>query len=321
MKRNRFSPRFAYLLMGTLLLSAGIFYYAAPLGVFNRSSFSLPVVSSSMSLVSQKIWGGREVPHDHPPFSKGIFREVHVLPQTVQTINRFYHFAQELGVKRGQCTLVPRFFSVSIPRDIRQVKNPENRRDVFIKMVLPLVLKVNEEVLEQRARLLAIGYRQKRTLPVAAEDRLFLREIARTYRMTTVSIEGLLKRVDQVPPSLALAQAILETGCGTSCAALNKHSIFGHMATLTKVQSFSSLSHSVYAYVRNLNRHTAYNEFRLIRYRLRKSNKPLSGHSLAAGLVKYSIRGQAYIKDLQKLIRLYNLEKFDGAALQPQTEI
>jgi Bax protein len=279
------------------------------------------MVSSSVSLVSQKFFGGRGVSREKPSFSKGIFREVHVLPQTVQTINRFYHFVQGPLVKGGQCTLVPRLFSVSIPRDIRQVKNSQNRREVFIKMVLPLVLKVNEEVLEQRARLLAIGYRQKRALPVAGEDRLFLQEIARTYRMTTVSVEGLLKRVDQVPPSLALAQAILETGCGTSCAALNKHSIFGHMATLTKVKSFSSLSHSVYAYVRNLNRHTAYHEFRLIRHRLRKSNKPLSGHSLAVGLMKYSIRGQDYIKDLQKLIRLYNLEKFDGAALQPQTEI
>jgi uncharacterized FlgJ-related protein len=244
----------------------------------------------------------------------GAPKGVYMMPTSVDMVRRFYaaHEAENPGAPGH---LVPCLYTLTLPTDIRLIKNGEQKREVFIQMVLPLILKANARILGQRAHLLAIDYRKRQGLPLTRQDQFFLKHLAHEYKVPTLSIPLLLRRVDMVPPSLALAQAMLESGNGTSAAALQKRSIFGHMTTLTQVAAFPTLMDSVSVYIRNLNRNGAYKPFQTIRHELRQKSKPLCGIKLADGLVKYSILGRAYVKKIQDLIRLYKLDQYDTKQL------
>lgn len=65
---------------------------------------------------------------------------------------------------------------------------------------------------------------------------------------------------------------------------------------------FDNYGESVNYYMYNLNSHPAYEELRDIRRQLRASGIAIDGHKLAAGLEKYSAKGQAYINLIRSLI-------------------
>lgn len=210
---------------------------------------------------------------------------------------------------------VPRLYLAKLPNDMKKKNTSSN--GTFIQVLLPHILKVNEHILEDRKRLVELKEQQK-VRHLRQPEKMWLMKLAAQYRCKSTKIDSLLMHVDVVPPSLALAQAILETGGGRSSAALRKNSTFGHMGKNNKVVKFESLQQSVKAYITNLNRHTAYGSFRKVRAELRKKNQPLCGIKLASCLEKYSIRKGAYIRDVQGLIQRRNLRKYDAATLKQQ---
>lgn len=207
---------------------------------------------------------------------------------------------------------VPRLYLTKLPQDMR--KKPTSSNETFIKVLLPLILSENEKILKDRERLLALKEQQK-TRHLRHEEKMWLVKLASDYRCKSTKIDALLMHVDIIPPSLALAQATLETGGGRSSAALSKNSTFGHM-TGNKVMKFASLQQNVAAYIKNLNRHNAYSSFRKVRADLRRKNQPLCGVKLASCLTSYSIRKAAYIRDVQGLIQCRGLGKYDKATLK-----
>lgn len=204
---------------------------------------------------------------------------------------------------------VPRLFLAKFPHDMRHQKYSSN--SAFIQVILPHILKVNEQILTDRQKLLDLKERERLGHRLTHNEKMWLSELACNYRCKSTKIDSLLMHVDIVPPSLALAQGILETGGGRSFAAIEKNSLFGHMATKTKVRAFENLLRSVEAYIANLNTHKAYQDFRIHRAALRASNKKVCGYQLAAYLTKYSERGKAYTRDLQKLIDARGLQSYD----------
>lgn len=207
---------------------------------------------------------------------------------------------------------VPRLYLTKLPKDMTKKKVSSN--PTFIQVLLPHVLKVNEQILNDRKRLVELK-EQLKTRHLRHAEKMWLMKLASDYRCKSTKIDALLMHVDIVPPSLALAQATLETGGGRSSAALRKNSTFGHMTRNNKVMKFESLQQNVAAYVQNLNRHAAYASFRKVRADLRAKNQPLCGIKLAACLEKYSIRKAAYIHDIQGLIRR-GLDKYDAMTLE-----
>lgn len=213
---------------------------------------------------------------------------------------------------------VPRVYVSHFPEDWRNPKTEKTRHQFFVQMVLPLVLAENERILNLRERAVQLFQAVNAGKTLNAVDRQWLRQLAVEYKVKPMDEGALLARLDAVPPSLALAQSILESGFGRSHAAMNKNSIFGHMQTTTEVRPYPTLHHSVISYIQNLNRHRAYRYLHAIRYQQRKQGKVPSGLSLTRGLMAYSERGKAYIRDLQYLIQRYRLERFDTATLHPQ---
>ena len=201
---------------------------------------------------------------------------------------------------------------------------------IFFKTVLPLILQTNDEIRLERRHLLGLHALDKNGKPLPAKDRLWLIVLAERYKLKQPSIEKLLKRVDIVPVSLALAQAAEESGWGTSRFSLEGNAIFGEWTfsrskglvplqrragKFHRVRAFNSLLDSVRAYALNLNTHKAYGNFRLLRQEIRQSGLQIRGRQLINTLGSYSERGTDYLKGIRAIIGVNKLGPLDDAKL------
>lgn len=226
--------------------------------------------------------------------------------------------------------LVPRHYLVKLPPDIAEIDSVDVRKRFFIKAVLPVVLRVNEDILAERDRLKQLRAQAESGATLDQADVAWLTSVARRYGCKRYDWEELLRRVDMIPPSLAIAQAATESGWGTSRFALEGNALFGEHTNDPKqgmapigskspakfhVRAFPNLLENVRSYAHNLNQHRAYPEFRAQRAKLRAANKRLDGHALAGGLELYSERGLVYIKLLRRIIGANDLSYLDDARL------
>ncbi len=228
---------------------------------------------------------------------------------------------------------VPRYFVEHLPSDISDIENVRLRKQVFLSVTLPLVLKVNENIRVNRHQLIKLIDKKASGVPFTVEEQTWLEKIANRYRSSTDNLENLLLHMDAIPVSLALAQSIEESGWGTSRFARNGNALFGQRVWSAghglvpherdtdesyEVKAFQRLEQSIRSYALNLNRHPAYDEFRTQRAQLREENKTLDGLKLAETLTPYSERGEDYVIALQSLIEANNLTDFDLVRLSPE---
>ena len=221
--------------------------------------------------------------------------------------------------------MVPRNFFTHIP-DSHLALSGTAQKDSFIKIVLPLILASNEEISKRREAI-------RRAFE--NDDRATLEKWAKLYKIDvtdqnkTALMTRLLDRVDTIPVALALAQAAVESGWGTSRFAIQGNALFGQWAwrdhagirpldasnDRAVVRSFGSLLGSVGAYVHNLNTHAHYQKFRKARSALR--NRPKAGEAeiLAKYLDRYAEIGHAYVKKLEVLIQTNDFGRFAQAHL------
>jgi len=242
------------------------------------------------------------------------------------------------AVRDGK-TPVPRRFLAALPNGLDSVRRAQERKRIFVATLLPLILRANELIARDRARieLLEAQLEIGRPLPPEAAD--WLVAIARRYRfegadrVEDIDFDELLKRVDIVPPSLALAQGAIESGWGTSRFAQEGNAIFGQWTwneaddglvparraegKKYRVRAFAFLIDSVRGYMHNLNTAGAYDGLRLMRAQLRERGQPLRGLPLASTLLRYSERREAYVADLRGIITGNRLSDFNTASLAP----
>jgi hypothetical protein len=146
---------------------------------------------------------------------------------TEKLSDMFSDLGYHLDRVRGRDDVVPRVFLASLPRDLKRARSVDTRKRVFLKALLPLVLKVNESILLERGRLLALRQRAEAGRELTPAARIWLEDLARRYGVETLDFDELLRRVDAIPPGLALAQGAEESGWGTSRFALEGNAPFG----------------------------------------------------------------------------------------------
>ena len=221
--------------------------------------------------------------------------------------------------------LVPRDFFTQIPNSHLTLSGTA-QKESFIKIVLPLILASNEEISKRRE---AINSAFENGDWATLEKWATLYKIDVTDRDSKALMTQLLERANTIPVALALAQAVVESGWGTSRFAIQGNALFGQWAwrdyagirpldasdDRAVVRSFGSLLGSVRAYMHNLNTHPHYQEFRQARSALR--NRPKAGEAeiLAKYLDRYAEIGKAYVTKLEVLIRSNDFSRFALAYL------
>jgi Bax protein len=217
-----------------------------------------------------------------------------------------------------------------MPDDFGQAREGRERVELFIKTVLPLVLQTNEAILADREELLRLRDERAAGREWNAVERSWVAELADRYSCESDNLDELVRRVDAVPPSMALAQGGVESGWGTSYAARFGNALFGQIQATGRhtvaapwrpgpamPQPFASIGESVEAYILNLNSHPAYAAFRADRAGLRTQGQALDGHRLVGHLLRYSERGQAYIVFVRQIMRENRMSELDNARLPP----
>jgi len=216
-----------------------------------------------------------------------------------------------------------------LPNEIKMIESSTKRKEFFIQIVLPLILKENNNIRLDRKRLFSIINKSNNT----NLEKKWLDKKYKQYGIPSKDLSTLKIRMDEIPVSLALAQAAKETGWGTSRFAQEGNALFGQWTWSGeglkpkdadasqghKVMRFNVLQASVRAYQRNLNTHSTYKGFRQERAKLRDQGKDLDSLILSKFLNQYAETGNQYVEVLQKIIKQNNLQDFDDAKLLPSS--
>ena len=242
------------------------------------------------------------------------------------TANLFEDLGYDLkGVRAGQ--KVKPIYLTKLPKDLKYLGDTKKKRELFIKIILPLILDENNKITEDRKKLFKILGKNFNTVG----ERIWLKRRFKEYKIADGDLSKLKMRMDIIPVSIALAQAANESGWGTSRFALEGNALFGQWTWSKKgispknkdpnkshkILQFQVLKASVRAYKNNLNTHNAYQEFREARAKLRQDNKQIVGLELTKYLKKYSAIGEKYVLILEDMIEKNSLVDFDKATLLP----
>jgi len=222
-----------------------------------------------------------------------------------------------------------------MPIDIQAMKQ------AFFQHLLPAIRRQNSEVLSHRQALLSLQTSLSASLPLTPQQQGQLHSLAIQYRVPVAMnnnaiLSELLQRVDEVPASMILAQAAIESAWGRSRFAKQANNYFGQWCFAVgcgivpkhrnpganhEVAKFKSLDDAIAAYLRNINSHPAYAEVRQRRNQTRRLEQPLNSMEMIKGLEQYSARGQEYISELKSMIEFNQLQRFDRVPATPKTTL
>ena len=249
--------------------------------------------------------------------------EIAVIPIAIVLVGGFlwYEFLSR-PVSESERLLVPDFASI---KDVR------TKKETFFDFMLPIVRRANDEVRKDRGRLKRIARSLDGGNKANEDDARFLSELALRYRLKSEPltdpdvIQQLLIRVDTVPASLVLAQSANESAWGTARFARDGNNYFGiwcwkrncglvpndrDEGARHEVASFDTIRMSIDYYLLTLNSHPAYDTLREIRATLKLRDMPVKGWDLAAGLIAYSERREAYVDEIRAMIEINDLHQY-----------
>lgn len=216
---------------------------------------------------------------------------------------------------------------VELP-DFASILDVNEKKQAFVDFLLPAITQANQAIMQERQFLISIKPKaltsaQRKQLEALAEK---YQQPRKTGQTKTQWVAALLKKVDKIPPSLALAQAANESAWGTSRFAVEGMNFYGQWCFSVgcglvpnsrpagktyEVRLFENPQQSVEAYMLNLNAFHTYQDLRKIRLKLQEANQQVSGEALAEGLLAYSQRREEYIKEIQAMIRFNQWQEYD----------
>lgn len=197
--------------------------------------------------------------------------------------------------------------------DIKNSKDANEKKKQFFDFMRPIVNDENNKVLLLRESLLAAKQNNHRKAFVAktAED------YGLQWQAGSENWDKLLERVDAVALEVALAQSANESAWGQSRFAQQGNNFFGQWCykkgcgmipdkrdkgTKHEVAHFENVNHSVRSYIKNINTGAVYAPLREIRKQDRATGKEPDAYAQAGGLMKYSQRRKAYVKEIRSII-------------------
>ncbi|MBD42475.1 MAG: hypothetical protein CMI92_03380 [Pelagibacteraceae bacterium] len=230
---------------------------------------------------------------------------------------------------------IPGFFVNELPEDISYIRDTEQKKKLFISIVLPLIVEVNRDLKLKRSRLKKLYDKlsQDQTLTLKEHRWLINLALENSIKISQINkieiAKNLLINIDIIPNSIAIAQAAKESGWGTSRFAIEGNALFGQWTFNNSnglipkerqvgedhyVKSFVNLKESVKSYMKNINTHKAYKSFREKRFQYRQNNRSLDPIVLVHELSSYAELNN-YTEILQLIIEKNELYIFDDVKL------
>lgn len=197
--------------------------------------------------------------------------------------------------------------------DLRAYPAGPERKQAFLELVVPIVEAENARIVAQRQWLEEL---QSRNEPLSGQEASRLASLCKNYKLACNGSKvpaSLLKRVNGVPLTLVVIQAIEESGWGTSRLARQGNNLFGLRCFATgcglaqrgsgrHYGAFDNVQQAVRTYLHNLNTHKAYQALRKRRAQLAEQGEPVSAEELIQALDGYAVR-EDYQDVLRSLLR------------------
>ena len=323
----------------------GFFYFIPSIVDISKKNFSKnKVVLNNSSINFNRVLEGKEIKEnknfkeDNELNSNDLFTDVFefnisekdTVRLSASTINQLF-IDEDYNLKDIRKNKLVKPITIDIlPSEIKSIENTKKRKELFIQIVLPLILEENKKIKLERKTLFSILNKNSNS----EEERNWLRSKFKQYGVVSNDLTTLKIRMDEIPVSLAIAQAAKETGWGTSRFAQQGNALFGQwtyggngikpagadVQDKHKVMKFKILKASVRAYQRNLNTHKSYKKFRKVRAIQRDVYGSLNSLELANYLDKYAETGIEYTKILKQIIEQNKLTDFDDAKILPNSQ-
>ena len=229
---------------------------------------------------------------------------------------------------------IPRMYFPYIPKNISQYGTNE-KKSVFKAILLPIALRGNEIVLEER-NLMKIAFSTNNIYQIELLSKKYKIKNFKRINFSNLNKSELrlikselMNKINSIPISLILAQSIIESGWGASRFAQEGNALFGqwtwknddgikpkgNLHANFSVKNFDSLLESVNSYILNLNTHQAYKGLRSFRLSQYNMGKNITGNDMANFLDKYAEIGVDYVIKVKKMIETNQLSKYENSIL------
>ena len=199
----------------------------------------------------------------------------------------------------------PRIFLKNIPMGFEKITDEAKRNNLFLKILIPLALKLNEDIIAERKNLLKLQDKINNGGKFTRQDLDYLEKLAKEYDLYTTFkddtrydyfIAELQNRVDRIPPSIIVTAAIIETNWGSSRIVKEGNSLYKILEWHTteglkpigeteddtyRIKIYPDLYSSIKDYALKVNSSPSFEKLRNLRREFRELNNNMVGHILA----------------------------------------
>jgi len=251
------------------------------------------------------------------------------------------------GVKREKISLLVEYKLIKKPNDIQKIDrnivqpviyeditklskfNIKNKKKRYIEILLPAILVVKHNLLNEKARTEKIWAGLKAKDEINHLDSIFIQSIYGKYK--TENLAEIHFKQQLHPNSIVLAQSIIETGWGDSRFFLKGNNAFGvwsyskldnRMAAssgrdgiMIYLRKYDNIAQSVEDYFLTLANSWAFDEFR------KKRDESDNPYELIWYLNKYSELRNDYVKKVGEIIIQNNLTQYDSCEIDKNSFI
>lgn len=284
------------------------------------------------------IWQVRESEQHHSPVE--MVKNIQ-LREGVHAIKILAAYGFDMEKIRNDRTTVPEVYFSNLPRELTKITDTRIKKDLFFSSLLPPILKVNASIRQDRKKLKKIILKLTLGTDVSETEYFWLTQRLVRYKVKVIDVQDfiartgdildeLLNRMNIIPPELALAQAVQESGWGTSRFAQQGNALYGQWtwdggcgmvpkqrdkSKTHRMKCFKSIIEAVDSYMLNLNTHRAYTALRQER-RAFRDDQVIDVIALVETLTSYSEEGERYVEKIKNIIRTNKLNDFNKARLK-----
>lgn len=149
---------------------------------------------------------------------------------SVKKLNELYDLIGYTGITDKNWLMLPSkryppVFLKKLPSDFNQITDKDQSNALFIKILIPLALKLNQELLDERQTIVKLQKKFLSEQTLSKKEIDILEKKAARYDVFTrlkdkerfrFLISELLNRIDVIPPSVMITLACVETDFGSS---------------------------------------------------------------------------------------------------------
>lgn len=201
--------------------------------------------------------------------------------------------------------------------DLRKIPS-EKRKDVFVKLLLPSIEVVQQEVLNNREIVKKLKVKKELT----ENEKIYAEKLFKKYRTEYGKWNELESKMIVYPASLILTQGAIESAWGTSRFFREANNAFGVWSTnpnepriaakgsrgdfTPHLKKYATLKDTVEDITLIISRSSAYSGARKMIW------EGKSPYEIAGGLTKYSEEGKEYVKKVRSTLKYNNFHEYDS---------